>query len=131
LLTFGGVLPCKKVIFFSVKDFEQLQHYTDRNPPWLKLHISLLEDYKFYQLNEKEQLCLLKLWILATKMNNKVPYDHAYVGNQILMDDPPLESLAERGYLFPFDKEWSNPCSSRSVSKQVKDIEKKIQKHVC
>jgi 5-methylcytosine-specific restriction endonuclease McrA len=46
------------------------------------------------------------------------------------MDDPPLESLAERGYLFPFDKEWSNPWSSRSVSKQVKDIEKKF-KNTC
>lgn len=27
---------------FKVRNWEQFQHYKDRNPPWIKLHFALL-----------------------------------------------------------------------------------------
>jgi len=32
--------------FLAVKNFERFQHYKDRNPPWIKLHAAVLDDYE-------------------------------------------------------------------------------------
>ena len=37
-------------VTFSVKNWDEFQHYKDRNPPWIKLHNHLLDDYEFEML---------------------------------------------------------------------------------
>ena len=36
--------------YLRVRNFEQFQHYKERNPIWIKLYCSLLDDYEFAQL---------------------------------------------------------------------------------
>jgi hypothetical protein len=36
--------------FLQVKNWRSFQHYGKRNPPWIKLHRALLDDYAFCAL---------------------------------------------------------------------------------
>jgi hypothetical protein len=43
------------------KNFEQFQHYKDRNPPWIKLWTRLLDDYEFNELSKENQRDLMMI----------------------------------------------------------------------
>ena len=47
--------------YFTVKNFEQFQHYKDRNPPWIKLWTKLLDDYEFNELSKENQRDLMMI----------------------------------------------------------------------
>ena len=31
---------------YRVKNWSKFQHYKNRNPPWIRLHVEILDDYK-------------------------------------------------------------------------------------
>jgi hypothetical protein len=84
----------------SVKNWDEFQHYKDRNPPWIKLHNSLLEDYEFECLQDASKGHLLCIWMLASRTNNKIPYDAAWIGRKIGASDTiDLDALIGSGFL--------------------------------
>jgi hypothetical protein len=68
---------------FSVKNFERFQHYKDRAPPWIKLYNELLDDYEFGRLPDASKMHLIAIWLLASRSDNKIPYDAAWVARRI------------------------------------------------
>lgn len=68
---------------FSVKNFARFQHYKDRAPPWIKLYNELLDDYEFGRLPDASKMHLIAIWLLASRSDNKIPYDAAWVGKRI------------------------------------------------
>jgi hypothetical protein len=68
---------------FSVKNFERFQHYKDRSPPWIKLYNELLDDYEFGRLPDASKMHLIAIWLLASRSDNKIPYDAAWVARRI------------------------------------------------
>jgi hypothetical protein len=68
---------------FSVKNFERFQHYKDRSPPWIKLYNELLDDYEFGRLPDASKMHLVAIWLLASRSDNKIPYDSAWVARRI------------------------------------------------
>ncbi len=69
--------------YFSVKNFDKFQHYKERNPIWIKLYVSLLEDYEFSKLPDASKAHLLAIWLLASRYHNRVPYDAQWIGTRI------------------------------------------------
>jgi hypothetical protein len=68
---------------FSVKNFQRFQHYKDRSPPWIKLYNELLDDYEFGRLPDASKMHLIAIWLLASRSDNKIPYDAAWVSRRI------------------------------------------------
>ena len=68
---------------FSVKNFERFQHYKDRAPPWIKLYNELLDDYDFGKLPDASKMHLIAIWLLASRSDNKIPYDATWVARRI------------------------------------------------
>ncbi len=68
---------------FSVKNWEDFQHYKDRNPPWIKLHNHLLDDYDFECLPDATKCHLLCIWMLASRTNNEMIFDNSWVKRKI------------------------------------------------
>ena len=84
----------------SIKNWDEFQHYKDRNPPWIKLHNTLLEDYDFECLPDASKGHLLCIWMLASRTGNKIPYDQAWVGRKIgASTKVDLEGLVAAGFL--------------------------------
>lgn len=61
--------------YLKVKNWEKFQHYKDRNPPWIKLHVKILNDRKFCMLSRASKCLLLLLWILASENDGMIPND--------------------------------------------------------
>lgn len=86
--------------FFSVRNFEKFQHYKDRNPPWIRLYNSVLDDYEFGLLTDASKAHVLAIWLLASRYDNKIPYDAEWVARRInATDHVALDELAERGFI--------------------------------
>lgn len=85
---------------FSVKNFDRFQHYKDRSPPWIKLYNELLDDYEFGLLPDATKMHLVAIWLLASRSENKIPFDPKWVGNRINATDAVnLQLLADNGFI--------------------------------
>lgn len=85
---------------FQVKNFERFQHYKDRNPPWIKLYNELLDDYDFGRLQDASKMHLIAIWLLASRSDNRIPYDSEWVSRRINATDPvDLDTLVKAGFI--------------------------------
>jgi hypothetical protein len=82
--------------YFKVRNFNERQHYKDRNPPWIKLYNSLLSDYEYQQLPDASRSHLIAIWLLASRNNNKLPYDQKWVEKNIFSTSKVDLKLLER-----------------------------------
>lgn len=54
-------------LILTPKNWTSFQHYKDRNPPWIKLHKSLLDDRVFMRLPIASKALAPLLWLLASE----------------------------------------------------------------
>ncbi len=84
-----------------VVNWGKFQHYKNRNPPWIKFHTSLLDDYDFQRLPGEAKWQLLLLWLIAAKQDNHIPDDREWLAS--LLHVPPdgleIEILIDGGWL--------------------------------
>lgn len=91
--------------YLKVKNLDQFQQYKDGRPiKWIKVWLSLLDDYRFNKLPEKSQIHLVKIWLYAAKNNNKVENDPAWIGRRIeAQSKVNLDQLVTEGFLLPYE----------------------------
>ncbi|GEM_PF-1794251 len=88
---------------FRIPNWNEYQHYGKRNPPWIKFHTKLLENDKFGDLPENTRLHLLLIWLLASRTENNIKYDAAYVAGKIEAKTPvDLDLLERAGFIESF-----------------------------
>ncbi len=109
--------------YLAIKNFEQFQHYKDRAPLWIKMHTSVLSDFALLTLPEAAQAQLFKLWILASRLENRIPNDKKFICAQIFAKKLYLAELVAAGFLLetdddatPLRADWA----SRYVSAEVR-----------
>ena len=86
--------------FFRVTNFDNLQHYKDRSPPWIKLYNDLLDDYNFACLQDASKLHLLMIFLLASRSENKIPLDTKWISSRIsATEDIDLGALFDSGFI--------------------------------
>lgn len=96
----------------SVKNFGDFQHYKDRAPPWIKLYNSLLDDYEFGQLPDASKAHLMAIWLLASRMENRVPNDAKWIAKKInATERVDIAALARAGFIVVHDA--SKPLAER------------------
>jgi len=69
--------------FFRVTNWDQYQHYKDRDPTWIKLYARLLDDYAFASLPDNTKWHLIGIFLLASKQGNRIPGDPRWVRKKI------------------------------------------------
>lgn len=83
--------------YFQIIDFEQLQNYKTRTPPWIKLQNSLLDTYYFTHLPEPTRYHVVAIMLLASRYQNVIPYDNEWIKQRIFADSdidlPYLEKI--------------------------------------
>lgn len=92
--------------YLRVRNFDALQHYKDRNPIWIKLYCSILEDYDFARLPDETKFHAVGLMLLASRSNNKFPDDEEWlrakinanskINLQILLEIEFLEVISDK-----------------------------------
>ena len=86
--------------YLSIKNWSRYQHYSKRHPPWVKLHVSILDDYEFFCLQDASKAHLLLLFVLASKYQNRIPYDLALISQKIgATTAVDIEELVLQGFI--------------------------------
>lgn len=104
---------------FRVRNWDKFQHYKNRNPPWIKLHTSLLENYEFGCLHDASKLLAMCIWLLAARSDNKMPADPDWIKSKCnLKTKPDLAPLFDGGFI-----EWIQelPLPEQDASKVLAD----------
>jgi hypothetical protein len=124
-----------------VKNWSQFQHYKDRNPLWIKLYISLLDDYEFARLSDAQRGHLILIWTLASKTDGILPNDAKWIGLRIgAKGKVGLSDFVSMGWLEETDNavaepravtEDGKPWGSRYVPAAMRDAILRRDHHEC
>lgn len=104
---------------FRVRNWDKFQHYKDRNPPWIKFHTELLDNYEFSRLQDASKLLAFYILLLAARSDNKLPNDPAWLKERAsLKHEPDLQPLFDVGFI-----EWIQELqlSEQSASNSLAD----------
>lgn len=102
----------------ALADWAATQHYKDRNPPWIKVYRSLLDDIRFHRLDEAAQAALLPLMLLASETREgNLPDDVSVIAFRLRKSEPviadALDQLIQAGYIKRMNTAASNTLDQR------------------
>lgn len=98
--------------FFTVKNWAKFQHYKDRNPPWIKLHVEILSSEDWVTLADASRLLAVVCMVVAAKNDGRIPNNPDYIKRIAYLDKlPDLSPLIKCGFLL-------NPLADASECKQ-------------
>ena len=57
---------------YRVKNWRQFQHYKDRNPPWIKLHFSMLSSADWVVLDDRSRVLAVACMLIASRTEGEI-----------------------------------------------------------
>ena len=140
----------KPVEFLAVANWLKYQHYgLSRKAPWIKIHLALLEKPEFVTMPDVQRSHLLLLWLLALKLENKIPNNPAYVRKLICAEKKvDLQAFINAGWLVSYSEykagllaynnklaskvlaDSSDGASKPSHDLRVESREKRVEKNI-
>ena len=114
-----------KVEYFMIKNWEKHQHYKHRNPTWIKLHTSILDNYKFHCMTPMARLTYLLLLPLVARCSNKIPRSSRWAAGKLGLtrDKAKIDELIENGFLVPYVASVTCPQRQSRVEKRQSRVE--------
>ena len=71
--------------YIVIEEWNKFQHYTKRNPPWIKLYSKLLEDDDFDEMPDDSKLLYFCLLMFASRRGNKVKLNFPFLQKRLPM----------------------------------------------
>jgi hypothetical protein len=104
---------------YRIRDWDEFQHYKDRNPPWIKLHYELLTKDYWVMLDDASKLLAVASMMLASRNHGIVPDNTEYIKKvSHLQKTPNLQPLITAGFLIPIDGTTPAIAEYKSKSKR-------------
>ena len=120
--------------YLKIKNWDEFQHYKDRDPKWIKVYRDITDNYEFSQLPDASKGHLLGLWLLAAKLDNKIPADAKWIATRINATAKIDLGLLERsGFIAPYssvqndtdNEEYSSVVACLETEKRREETEQK------
>lgn len=90
--------------FLRLTGWDKYQHYKQRNPPWIKLHRSILQSHAFILLDDASKLLAFVCIVLAGDSNNMIPLDRDFIQTRAgLQKRPDIRPLIKSGFAEIFE----------------------------
>ena len=115
---------------FSIKNWDKYQHYKKRNPPWVKLHNTILDDQSFYFLDPKSKLLYLLLLPFASKHENLMELNYQFLSSKmgIEVTREIITPLFARGFLLAERKRIASGSLAQRKQNGVSETEGETEK---
>lgn len=119
-----------KAMRITPRNWQELQHYKDRAPVWIKLHRKLLDDFEFHCLPVASRALAPMLWLLSSEYENgTIEASSAKVAFRLRMPESDfleaLKPLIQSGF-FSLEQDASNviaECLPRDREEKEKEKE--------
>lgn len=86
--------------YYRIIEWEQYQHYRDRDPPWIKLHRDTMTSRTWVSADDRSRLLAIACMLIAAGTANKIPADPGYVRRRAYLDyDPDFAPLVALGFI--------------------------------
>lgn len=90
---------------YKVRGWDEFQHYKDRNPPWIKLHFSLLSSEDWVELDDASRVLAIACLLIASRHDGYVPDKPTYIQRVAYLNHKPdFKPLIDCGFLLPDSK---------------------------
>lgn len=88
-------------LYIEIPRWNEFQHYSSRDPIWIKAYTRLLSDDKYLSLSAPQRALLHGLWILYAKSNRKVLANTSKLSRklELRVTKRTLESLRDAGFI--------------------------------
>jgi len=97
---------------YRIKNWLEFQHYKDRNPPWIKLHFTLLTSRDWVSLDDASRVLAVACMLLASRNEGVIPDDPEYVERMAYLNQKPnFKPLVKCGFLVQESSSLDNPIS--------------------
>jgi hypothetical protein len=90
--------------WLRIRNWNKWQSYrTDRGqPPWIKVHRTLMRDANWVSLTDAERGQLVAIWMLAADRDGVIPASKQMVRKLCFMDtEPDIENFVAKGFIEP------------------------------
>lgn len=89
---------------FKVRNWEEFQNYSKRNPPWIRLYYRLLRDRKFFRQSNETKFAIVGIFLIASQNQNNVAADPEWLINEMGFDGiPDWQAIIESEFIIPTD----------------------------
>jgi DNA-binding MarR family transcriptional regulator len=89
--------------YIKITEWERFQHYKKRNPPWVKLYASFLDDDDFDIMPDASKLLFFCLLSFASRRSNKIKLDFRWLQRKLPVTKPitvkTLQPLLDAGFV--------------------------------
>lgn len=88
---------------YTIRNWREFQHYKDRNPPWIKLHFSLLSSKDWVMLADASRVLAVACMLMASRSDGEIDGSEAGLAYlqrvAYLHKIPDLKPLIDCGFL--------------------------------
>jgi len=117
--------------YLKIKNWIKYQHYKDRNPPWIKLYHSILDDYEYACLQDDSKLLLISLFMLAGRTDNHIPNDPKWIQSKAMLTKKiDIQPLINTGFISidGNDSKMIADCKQNDTQRRDRDREETEKK---
>jgi hypothetical protein len=91
--------------YIRILNWEKMQHYKDRNPPWIKLHRELLTSETWVSSSNDDRVLAIAIMMLAADTGNLIPANPRYIQRRAYLDTlPDLSGLIALNFIEIIEK---------------------------
>jgi hypothetical protein len=86
--------------YIAIREWAKHQHYSDRSPPWIKLHRDILTSATWVASDDATRVLAVALMVLASQCNNRIMADPDYIKRVAYLNkSPDLSKLVAVGFI--------------------------------
>lgn len=110
-----------------VPNWDRFQHYSDRDPIWIKTYVALLHDEDYLRLSGHARAVLHGVWVAYASSNGQIRLDPRSISSrlQLRVTSSDLESLIHAGFV---EVSASRPLALRYPSRASREEETETEK---
>lgn len=85
--------------YYEIPTWRDYQHYKDRDPPWIKLHFSILSSPTWVMLDDASRTLAIACMLIASRNHGKVPANPDYLRRVAYLKAANFKPLIDIGFL--------------------------------
>lgn len=86
--------------YIYIPNWDEFQHYKDRQPKWIKLHLSLMGSDAWLDLSPSDRCLLIGIWMCIGRYGNgAVRGDERWLKSQLNLKKGSLQRLNDAGFI--------------------------------